>query len=478
MGIIKAAINTVGGALADSWLEVIEPSDMDSTTVMCPGISKARNDKRNTNTKGTANNISNGSIVHVYDNQMMLLIDGGAIVDYTAEPGYFEVKNSAQPSLFNGQFGDSLKEAFNRFKFSGVTPTAQRVVYINLKPLEGIKYGTKTPINYYDANYDIDVNVRAFGKFSLEINDPLTFYKKIIPTSDVTNMRPVDMEYLANQRWDSEFLMALQEALTNLSAQGVRISQIGMYNSKLVEALKVALKDTWSNKRGITLSEVGITVSYDEETKELLKERNKVAMFNNPGMRETMMQKNISEGIRDAGSNANGSMAGFMGMGMGMNFAGGFMGNASNTNMQQMQMQQQQQQQQQQQMLQQQQAELEAQKAKFEAEKAAQAQAQAQQQAAPAPTAGGWDCECGKKGNKGKFCAECGKPKPADDGSWKCSCGAVNKGKFCAECGAKRPAPKPKKIVCDKCGYEPDMSQPIPKFCPECGDPINEADFA
>ena len=46
MGIIKAAINTVGGALADSWLEVIEPSDMDSTTVMCPGISKARNDKR------------------------------------------------------------------------------------------------------------------------------------------------------------------------------------------------------------------------------------------------------------------------------------------------------------------------------------------------------------------------------------------------------------------------------------------------
>ncbi len=468
MGIIKAAVNTVGGALADSWLEVIEPSDMDATTVMCPGISKARNDKRNTNTKGTANNISNGSIVHVYDNQMMLLIDGGAIVDYTAEPGYFEVKNSAQPSLFNGQFGDSLKEAFNRFKFSGVTPTAQRVVYINLKPLEGIKYGTKTPINYYDANYDIDVNVRAFGKFSLEINDPLRFYKTIIPTSDVTNMRPVDMEYLANQRWDSEFLMALQEALTTLSAQGVRISQIGMYNSKLVEALKTALKDTWSDKRGITLSEVGITVSYDDETKELLKERNKVAMFNNPGMRETMVQKNISEGLRDAGSNSNGAMAGFMGMGMGMNFGGGFMNNASNANLQQMQMQQQQQQVQQQ----------------MQQPVMQQPAPQPQAQPAPQPSApaanDGWTCECGKSGNKGKFCAECGKPKPApaESNTWTCSCGATNTGKFCAECGAKRPAPKPKKIKCDKCGYEPDMSQPIPKFCPECGDPINEADFA
>ena len=466
MGIIKAAINTVGGSLADSWLEVIEPSDMDATTVMCPGISKARDDKRNTNTKGTANNISNGSIIHVYDNQMMLLIDGGAIIDYTAEPGYFEVKNSSQPSLFNGQFGDSIKEAFNRFKFSGVTPTAQRVVYINLKPLEGIKYGTKTPINYYDANYDIDVNVRAFGKFSLEINDPIVFYKTIIPTSDVTNMRPVDMEYLANQRWDSEFLMALQEALTTLSAQGVRISQIGMYNSKLVEALKTALKDTWSNKRGITLSEVGITVSYDEETKELLKERNKVAMFNNPSMRETLVQKNISEGLKDAGSNAGGAMNGFLGMGMGMNFAGGYMNNASNANMQQMQMQQQQMQQQQMQQQPMQQMQQPA------------PQPVAAPQAA-APAADGWTCECGKTGNKGKFCADCGKPKPAPAASntWTCSCGATNTGKFCAECGAKRPDAKPKKIKCDKCGYEPDMSQPIPKFCPECGDPINEADL-
>ncbi|MBQ8133999.1 MAG: SPFH domain-containing protein [Clostridia bacterium] len=460
MGIIKAAMNTVGGALADSWLEVIEPSDMDSTTVMCPGVSKARNDKRNTNTKGTANNISNGSIIHVYDNQMMLLIDGGAIVDYTAEPGYFEVKNSAQPSLFNGQFGDSLKEAFNRFKFSGVTPTAQRVVYINLKPMEGIKYGTKTPINYYDANYDIDVNVRAFGKFSLEISDPLRFYKTIIPTSDVTNMRPVDMETLTNQRWDSEFLTALQQALTELSAQGVRISQIGMYNSKLVETLKVVLKDTWNDRRGIELCEVGITVSYDEETKELLKERNKVAMFNNPSMRETMVQKNISEGLKDAGSNANGAMAGFMGMGMGMNFAGGYMNNASNANMQQMQMQQQQPQPQYQQ-------------------QPVQQQPAPQPQPTAAAVTGGWKCECGKEGNTGKFCAECGKPKPVpvQSGSWTCSCGAVNSGKFCAECGNPRPADKPKKIKCDKCGYEPDMSKPIPKFCPECGDPINEADF-
>ena len=39
--------------------------------------------------------------------------------------------------------------------------------------------------------------------------------------------------------------------------------------------------------------------------------------------------------------------------------------------------------------------------------------------------------------NTGKFCGECGKPRPADE--WTCSCGSVNKGKFCANCGNPRP---------------------------------------
>ena len=453
MGIIKAVVGAVGGGLADTWLEVIEPSDMDATTVMCPGVLKTRNDKRSSNTKGTDYTISNGSVIHVYDGQMMLLLDGGAVVDYSAEPGYFEVKNSSLPSLFNGQFGDSIKETFNRVRFGGATPTSQRVVYLNTRPLEGIKFGTSEPVSYYDPNYDIDVNVRAFGKFSVEIIDPLKFYKTIIPTSDVMHMRPVDMEKLISQRYDQEVITALAPALSQLSMQGVRISQVVGHTKELCDAMKESLKDNWVAERGIQLKQIGITINLDPETKELLKQRSQVAMFNRPDLRETMVQQNISQGIRDAGSNTGGAANAMFGIGMMMNNGGAYMNAASNNNMQQMQMMQQQQMQQQAQ------------------------QPQVQQQAAPAPAAGGWDCVCGKKGNTGKFCAECGKPKPAPSGSWKCSCGHENTGKFCAECGAKRPDDKPKKIKCDKCGYEPDMSKPIPKFCPECGDPINESDF-
>ncbi len=111
MGLIKAAAGAISGGLADSWLEVIEPDNMTDTTVATAGV-QVRN-KRSSNKKGTSGIISNGSVIHVYPNQMMLLLDGGRIVDYSAEEGYYEVFLSSAPSMFNGELKSSVKE--NKF---------------------------------------------------------------------------------------------------------------------------------------------------------------------------------------------------------------------------------------------------------------------------------------------------------------------------------------------------------------------------
>lgn len=53
--------------------------------------------------------------------------------------------------------------------------------------------------------------------------------------------------------------------------------------------------------------------------------------------------------------------------------------------------------------------------------------------------------------------------------AWTCpSCGSENNGgKFCSNCGTPRPA-EAQPIVCANCGYQPPEGE-TPKFCPECG---------
>lgn len=163
--------------------------------------------RKGQNRKGTENTVSNGSIIHVYDNQFMMLVDGGKVVDYTAEPGYYKVDNSSLPSLFNGQFKDSLNETFSRIKYGGQTPTMQKVFYINLQEIKGIKFGTRNPINYFDNFYNAELFLRAHGTYSIKITNPLQFYAEVVPR----NKEHVEIDEI-NEQYLSEFLEALQSS--------------------------------------------------------------------------------------------------------------------------------------------------------------------------------------------------------------------------------------------------------------------------
>ena len=408
MGIIKAVTQAVGSALGDQWLEAIEPDDMGDQTVFVRGIQVRKG--RGSNTKGSGDVVSDGSLIHVYPNQFMMLVDGGKVVDYTAEEGYYKVENSSMPSLFNGQFGDALKESFNRIRFGGVTPGAQKVYYVNLQEIKGLKFGTRTPVNYFDNFYNAELFLRAHGSYSVKITDPLRFYAEVIPKNrDRVEMEEINEQYLA------EFMEAFQTAINQLSADGVRISYVPSKGRELGAYMAQTLDEEWNRMRGMEIQSVGIaSISYDEESQELINMRNKGAMMGDPSVREGYVQSSVAEGLKAAGSNSAGSMAGFMGMGFGMQAGGGFMGAASASNLQQMGMNRQQ-----------------------------QPQGQPQGQPAGGSVAqsqgDGWFCpNCGTQ-NFGKFCSECGTPRPAPS-SWTCSCGAVNTGKFCTECGKPRNA--------------------------------------
>ena len=441
MGIIKAAVGAIGGALADSWLEVIESASMGDNTVFTRGVKVRKGDSRNQNTKGTSDTVSNGSIIHVYDNQFMMLVDGGKVVDYTAEPGYFKVDNSSTPSLFNGQFGDSLKETFSRIKYGGTPSASQKVFFINLQEIKGIKFGTRNPINYFDNFYNSELFLRAHGTYSIKVTEPLKFYAEAIPR----NAESVDIADI-NEQYLNEFLEALQAAINQMSADGTRISFVASKARELSKYMANILDEEWNQNRGMQIQSVGIgSISYDEESQKLINMRNQGAMLSDPSVREGYVQGAMARGVEAAGSNTAGAGAAFMGVGLGMNASGNMAGAFSASNQQQMMYQQQQQ---------------------------AQQQAQAQQQPAQQ---GGWTCTCGAtNGDNMAFCPNCGSkkpaPKPAEEG-WTCSCGSKNEAKmaFCPNCSSKKPAeeaPKAKSAFCPNCGAK--LSEGA-KFCVECG---------
>ena len=259
-----------------------------------------------------------------------------------------------------------------------------------------------------------------------------------------------------NEQYLSEFLEALQSSINQMSADGIRISYVSSKGRELGKYMADTLDEDWRRMRGIEIQSVGVaSISYDEESQKLIALRNQGAMLSDPSVREGYVQGAIAEGIKNAGSNANGAMAGFMGMGLGMQAGGSFMGAASAANMQQMgygamggqgmpgqmgygaaggqgmpgQMG------------------YGAAGGQGASGQHGQGVAMGGQGAPGQEAAGGqpgtgavqpatWTCSGGNL-NTGKFCSECGSPRPA--AAWTCSCGTVNKGKFCSECGQPRP---------------------------------------
>lgn len=412
MGIIRAVTGAIGGALADSWQEVIEPSPMGDNTCIVPGQLVTQNGKSQ-NSKGSVNIVSNGSIIHVYEKQLMILIDGGKIVDFTAEPGYFKVDNSSMPSLFAGQFGDSIKESFNRVRFGGIPSQSQKVFYINLQEMKNIPFGTANPINYFDNFYNSELFIRAHGTYSVKVSEPFKFYAEVISRDVIMENKSLNFVDI-KQQYNDEFIEALSSAINQYSADGNRVSFITSKSRELGRYMSQTLDEEWTQMRGMEVCSVGIKVSYDEESQALINMRNKGAMLSDAAIQQGYVAANISEGLKDAGSNANGAMAGFMGMGMGMNAGGNIMGGYQQNPQYRPTPNQQ-----------------------PAPQQPAPQQTQAVQTAQPAPSADGWTC----------------------------ACGAVNSGKFCCECGTKKPE-APKKRFCTNCGSELSETS---KFCPECG---------
>lgn len=464
MGLIKAAIGALGGTLGDTWKEAVHCQAMSNSVILRTGTKMHQNSGRTSNTKGTENVISNGSSILVEENTCMLTLDNGKITNVVTEPGSYTLDNSSAPSIFAGQIKDSAKDFIKRFTYGGTPSYEQRVVYINLQKLPGIKFGTSTPVPYFDPKYNTSIDLRFFGTFEIQIPDAeyaVRFYQEVASKGVLSGDMTVSSIFDSNQ-YKQEFIQAMTEALGMLSTQGVFYSMISTRLTELTNNVQAATVGSWQ-QRGFMVTNIGMGApTLTDESKKLLGDRLKADTMLDPNVQQAMMAGSVARGIESAASNEAGAMMGFMGMNMAQQAGGNIMGQMT-------------------------------------------ANAQQFNQRQPQNDPNAWKCSCGNVntgafcsscGNKkpeawvckcgtqntGKFCANCGTskegaaPVPKASGEWVCKCGKTNSGRFCAECGSPKPE-APKKYKCDKCGWEPvDPSNP-PKFCPECGDPFDDGDL-
>ena len=326
----------------------------------------------------------------------------------------------------------------------GLAAKDQRVYFFNTKEIMNNLYGTATPIpfRYIDDNIglDMDVSIRCNGSYSFRIKDPLLFYQNVCGNVAESYQR----SEIQNQM-KAELMTAMQPALGRISRLRVRVSDIPYHVTELVDAVNAELSQKWEALRGIVV--VSMTMnppSMPEDITKKISELQTTATMRNPNMAAATLVGAQADAMRAAASNTStGPMMAFAGMNM-ANGAGGM--DASS----------------------------------LFAMGAAQNQAGRGHGGAASGAPGhgrpvpGWTCKCGHTDNRGKFCMECGSPRPSDAG-WTCGCGAVNQGRFCTNCGAKKPQGAPL-YKCDKCGWEPEDPAHPPKFCPECGDVFDEND--
>ncbi len=433
MGLIKAIGSALSTALGDQWREYFYCDALPADILVEKG--QKRVGGKSSNTKGADNIISNGSIVAVNEGQFMMIVDQGKVVEFSDTAGEFIYDTSTEPSLFYGSFGKSLLDSFKivgrRFTFGGDAGKDQRVYYFNKKEILGNKYGTSNPVPFrvVDRNIglDIDIGIRCHGEYSYKLVDPLMFYTNVCGNvSDIYDRGEIDSQL------KSELMTALQPAFAKISELGIRYSALPGHTTEIADALNTVLTEKWIKTRGLAVASFGVnSVSASEEDEARIKNLQQAAALRDPTMAAATLASAQAQAMQDAAKNQNaGSFMAFAGMNM-ANQAGG-MNAASLFNM-----------------------------------------GQQQQAAQASPVNSGWTCSCGKTGNLGKFCNECGKAKPAD--GWACECGVVNKGKFCSECGKSKPAGAPL-YRCDKCGWEPEDPTHPPKFCPECGDLFDQND--
>lgn len=419
MGLIKLAAGAIGAAggafnttTGAAWTDYFESGDMSGGIIMKRGEKITGPNSRN---KGDANLITSGSGIDVQANQCMIIVENGAIVDFCAEPGRYRYDASSQPSMFTGDNKGlaALAASFaSSFAAGGGRTNTQRVFYINLGEIQGFKWGSgnitfdhwETDWNTGKPCWHIATTLMGNGTYSIQVTDPATFFAVIGAAKAGADGNGLVTRADIEPQIKTEAIAAIRQGVAGLSKLRIGYTDLAANEMQLTKEVDKILDESWA-ARGISVFRIAIAMmDADEKSKSQITKYQETKGYTDPSMLGAYMGIGNTQAMQAAASNSAGAMTGFAAMNM---MGGAGMGSNISQLMQQ------------------------GQQAQPVNSYAAQAQAGT---------------------------------------TWTCSCGSVNSGKFCPNCGSPKPE-TPAGAFCPNCGQKFDPAN-MPKFCPNCGNKL------
>lgn len=209
MGMLRAIGGAVGGTLADQWKDVITAGRFDEHSAVVPGVLKDEDNGRGSNGRGSEGVITNGSKIYVPENTAAFIFNQSGIENIISQPGGYEY-HDGQESIFNG---DGVKKSIfkqigERIGYGGITSDYKQIAFVNLREIRDIKFGTRGPLMYNDLFYGTDLEIFAYGSFSIQIGDPVRFIRNFVPANvtyysfdDQRHVRRFWLSFCSRSRW-------------------------------------------------------------------------------------------------------------------------------------------------------------------------------------------------------------------------------------------------------------------------------------
>jgi membrane protease subunit (stomatin/prohibitin family) len=261
------------------------------------------------------NEIKNASKLIVGPGQACLFVYEGKVQGVYDKEGIIDLKTANIP------FWTTITKFMQAFE----SEHKVGIYFFKKHQIVGLNWGTTSVIKYEDPKYKFPVGLRAFGNFSVQINQVDWFVQNITGLKDV---------YTTDQLREAMASRFLQPLVDLLAEKKFSFAEIDSHRNEIAKELNLSLAPEFS-KLGFNLMDFRIEgTSFDEDT---MKRINRIADLSAEaqaaqaaGLSYAQIQQ--LEAMKEAAKNPGGGAGIGMGLGVGFGFGQQMAGQIGNMN--------------------------------------------------------------------------------------------------------------------------------------------------